>query len=122
MLTWALWLSVWLSVFWARLIKTVWNEITKLDQIRAFCVALAAASTVIVASWLGLPVSSTQIALWAVFWIWLFRQYLQTKKWSKKIVIEKSMIKWIILSWIVTLPIAWLIASWTYLIIMFLTK
>lgn len=118
MLIWALWLSMWLAIFGARLIKTVWNEITKLDQIRAFCVAISAAATVLVASALWLPVSSTQIALWAIFGIWLFRQYLSTKKWEDKEVIDKSMIKWILLSWIITLPIAWVISAITYKIIM----
>lgn len=117
MLLWALWLSMWLAIFGARLIKTVWNEITKLDQIRAFCVALSAASTVLVASALWLPVSSTQIALWAIFGIWLFRQYM-TKKWETKEVIDISMMKWILLSWVVTLPIAWIISAITYKIIM----
>jgi PiT family inorganic phosphate transporter len=118
MLLGALWLSMWLAIFWARLIKTVWNEITKLDQIRAFCVALSAATTVIIASKLGLPVSSTQIALGWVFGIWLFREHLNRVKWKDKIIIEKSMIKSIILSWVVTLPIAWVIASITYVILM----
>lgn len=118
MLLWALWLSMWLAIFGARLIKTVWNEITKLDQIRAFCVALSAAVTVLIASALWLPVSSTQIALWAIFGIWLFRQYLSNKKWEDKEVIDKSMMKWILLSWIVTLPIAWTISAITYIILM----
>lgn len=117
MLLWALWLSMWLAVFGARLIKTVWNEITKLDQIRAFCVALSAAITVLLASALWLPVSSTQIALWAIFGIWLFRQYLSNKKWEDKEVIDKSMMKWILLSWIVTLPIAWVISAITYIVL-----
>lgn len=118
MLLWALWLSMWLAIFGARLIKTVWNEITKLDQIRAFCVALSAAVTVLLASALWLPVSSTQIALWAIFGIWLFRQYLSNKKWEEKEVIDKSMMKGILLSWIVTLPIAWTISAITYIILM----
>jgi len=50
-------------VFGARLIKTVGNEITKLNQIRAFSVALSAAITVLIASQMGLPVSSTHIAI-----------------------------------------------------------
>lgn len=114
----AVFLSLWLSIFGARLIKTVWNEITKLDQIRAFCVALSAAATVLLASALWLPVSSTQIALWAIFGIWLFRQYLSSKKWEDKEVIDKSMMKGILLSWVVTLPIAWAIAAITYIILM----
>ena len=122
MLIWALSLSIWLSVFWWRLIKTVWNEITKLDQIKAYCVALSAAITVIIASAMSLPVSTTQIAIGWVFGIWLYREYLKRKKWKEKVIIKKSMIKWIILSWIVTLPIAWVIASITYLIVIALSK
>lgn len=118
MLIWATWLSMWLAIFGARLIKTVWNEITKLDQIRAFCVALSAAATVLVASALWLPVSSTQIALWAIFGIWIFRQYLSNQKWEEKEVIDKSMMKGILLSWLVTLPIAWAISAVTYIILM----
>lgn len=118
MLVWAISLSLWLAVFGWRLIKTVWNEITKLDQIKAYCVALSAAITVILASALSLPVSTTQIAIWWVFGIWLYREYLKRKQWKTKVIIEKSMIRSIILSWIVTLPIAWVIASITYLIVM----
>ena len=122
MLLWALSLSIWLAVFGWRLIKTVWNEITKLDQIKAYCVALSAAITVIIASAMALPVSTTQIAIWWVFGVWLYREYLKRKKWKNKVLIKKSMIKTIILSWIITLPVAWIIASITYLIIMWFSK
>ena len=45
----------------------VGTEITEIDKTRAFCIALAAAITVIIASQLGLPVSSTHIAVGGVF-------------------------------------------------------
>jgi PiT family inorganic phosphate transporter len=115
MLLWAFSLAWWLMVFWSRLIKSVWNEITKLNQVRAFCVALSAAITVIIASKLWLPVSSTQIAIWAIFWIWLFREREKRLDWKNKDYIDKWEIKKIILSWVVTLPVAWLISSITYL-------
>jgi PiT family inorganic phosphate transporter len=118
MLFWAIGLTSWLAIFGARLIKAVWNDITAIDQIRAFCIALSAATTVLLASALWLPVSSTQITLWAIFWIWLFRLYLSVKKWKPKETINIWMMKWIILSWLVTLPISWLISAWTYYIIM----
>lgn len=46
----ALGLAIGLGVYGSTLIKTVGNEITKLNQVRAYCVALSAAITVIIAS------------------------------------------------------------------------
>jgi PiT family inorganic phosphate transporter len=121
MILWALSLSFWLAVFWARLIKTVWKSITKLDQTRSYSIALAAAITVIIASGLWIPVSTTQIALGWIFWIWLFRQYLKIKNWKDKKVIEIWKLKWIILSWLITFPVAWIIAAIIYKTIIFLS-
>lgn len=111
MLIWWLWIASWLAIFWWRLIKTVGWEITKLNQIRAFSVALAAAITVIIASNFGLPVSSTHIAIGWVFWVWILRERLKRMEWSDKVYIEKWIIKRIVLAWVVTLPASWLI-SW----------
>ncbi|MFU8817580.1 MAG: inorganic phosphate transporter [Pseudomonadales bacterium] len=66
-----------LGLYGPRLIKTVGAEITELDQMRAFCIALAAAITVIIASQLGLPVSSTHIAVGGVFGVGFLREYLK---------------------------------------------
>ena len=60
-----------------KLIRKVGSEITELDQMRAFCIAMAAAVTVIVASQLGLPVSSTHIAVGGVFGVGFLREYLK---------------------------------------------
>lgn len=73
----ALGLAVGLALFGPRLIRTVGSEITELDKTRAFCIALAAAITVIIASQLGLPVSSTHIALGAVFGVGFLREFLK---------------------------------------------
>jgi PiT family inorganic phosphate transporter len=70
-------ISFGLALYGPRLIKTVGKEITKIDPIRGFCIALAAAITVIIASQLGLPVSSTHIAVGAVFGIGFLREWLQ---------------------------------------------
>lgn len=78
MLIGALGLAVGLALYGPRLIRTVGSEITELDKTRAFCIALSAAITVIVASQLGLPVSSTHIALGAVFGVGFLREYLKT--------------------------------------------
>ncbi|BCD61818.1 inorganic phosphate transporter, PiT family [Nitratiruptor sp. YY08-26] len=76
MMVGALGISIGLALYGPKLIKKVGSEITELDQIRAFCIALAAAITVIVASALGLPVSSTHIAVGGVFGVGFLREYL----------------------------------------------
>ncbi|MDE0826341.1 MAG: inorganic phosphate transporter [Akkermansiaceae bacterium] len=66
-----------LALFGPKLIRTVGSEITELDQMRAYCIAMAAAITVIIASQLGLPVSSTHIAVGGVFGVGFLREYLK---------------------------------------------
>jgi PiT family inorganic phosphate transporter len=68
-------ISLGLALFGPRLIRTVGEQITKLNEVRAYCVALSAAVTVLVASALGLPVSSTHIAVGAVFGVGFLREY-----------------------------------------------
>ncbi|WP_203142330.1 inorganic phosphate transporter [Marinobacter mangrovi] len=77
MMVGAIGLALGLTLFGPRLIKTVGSEITELDKTRAFCIALSAAITVIIASQLGLPVSSTHIALGGVFGVGFLREYLK---------------------------------------------
>lgn len=80
MLVGAVGISIGLMLFGPRLIKTVGQEITKLNPVRAFCVALSAAITVIIASALGLPVSSTHIAVGGVFGVGFLREYLSHRQ------------------------------------------
>jgi inorganic phosphate transporter, PiT family len=69
-------ISLGLAMFGPRVIRTVGEQITRMDAIRAYCVALSAAVTVLLASALGLPVSSTHIAVGAVFGVGFLREYL----------------------------------------------
>lgn len=73
----ALGIALGLLLFGPKLIRTVGSEITDIDKSRAFCVALAASITVIIASQLGLPVSSTHIAVGGVFGVGFLREYLR---------------------------------------------
>lgn len=75
----ALGISLGLALYGPRLIKTVGNEITDLDKKRAFCVAMSAAITVLIASQFGLPVSSTHIAIGGIFGVGFLREYIQKK-------------------------------------------
>ena len=74
----ALGIALGLALFGPKLIKTVGTEITELDQTRAFSIAMAASITVIIASQLGLPVSSTHIAVGGVFGVGFLREYLKS--------------------------------------------
>jgi len=84
MVTGGIGISVGLALFGPRLIKTVGSEITELDQMRAFSIMMAAAITVVIASQLGLPVSSTHIAVGAVFGVGFLREWLDSKKMDEK--------------------------------------
>ncbi|MFT5743957.1 MAG: PiT family inorganic phosphate transporter [Paracoccaceae bacterium] len=75
----ALGISVGLALFGPKLIRTVGSEITEIDRSRAFCIALSAAITVIVASQLGMPISSTHVALGAVFGVGFLREFLDQR-------------------------------------------
>jgi len=77
MLVGAIGIALGLALYGPKLIKTVGSEITELDQSRAFCIAMAAAITVIIATQFGLPVSSTHIAVGAVFGVGFLREYLK---------------------------------------------
>lgn len=68
-------LSAGLFLFGPKLIRTVGEQITKMNPMRAFCVSLSAGITVLIASALGLPVSSTHIAVGAIFGVGFFREW-----------------------------------------------
>ncbi|WP_028469076.1 inorganic phosphate transporter [Neptunomonas japonica] len=77
MLIGAVGIAIGLALYGPKLIRTVGSEITELDKMRAFCIAMAAAITVIIASQLGLPVSSTHIAVGGVFGVGFLREFLK---------------------------------------------
>src|SRR6056300_872218 len=122
-------ISFGLFLFGLKLINVVGNQITKLNQMRAYCVALSAAITVIVASWLGLPVSSTHIAVGAVFGVGFFREWDTAKRMrsaklfevelprlakeerKRRKLVRRSHFMSIIAAWIITVPCAAVISG-----------
>lgn len=118
MVIWWAGISIWLYLFWPRIIKRVWWEITELDQVRAFSIALSAALTVIIASQLWLPVSSTHIALGWIFWVWFLREYLDKKHNKKKeIHVKRDLIYKIIAAWLITVPVVAFLSGMVFLLI-----
>ncbi len=92
MLIGAFGISLGLFLYGPKLIRMVGQQITKMNPIRAFCVALSAAITVIVASALGLPVSSTHIAVGAVFGVGFFREWYTGRSRRRREYIKKHTI------------------------------
>ncbi|MDO5609223.1 MAG: anion permease [Pseudomonadota bacterium] len=113
-------ISFGLVLFGPKLIRLVGSQITKLNPMRGYCVALSAAVTVIVASWLGLPVSSTHIAVGAVFGVGFFREWhaerrarqLNTRKGkavpdeerARRKLVRRSHFITVAAAWVVTVP------------------
>ena len=77
MLVGALGISFGLFLFGPKLIKTVGQKITRLNAPRAYCVAISSAITVLIATTLGLPVSSTHIAIGSIFGVGFLREFLE---------------------------------------------
>jgi PiT family inorganic phosphate transporter len=83
----AIGIAIGLILFGPKIIKIVGEKITKLDPVRAFCVALSASVTVIFASGLGLPVSSTHVAVGAVFGVGFLREFLTNRRISLNVTV-----------------------------------
>ncbi|MFP6622169.1 MAG: anion permease [Myxococcota bacterium] len=86
-----------LATWGYRVMETVGKKITELTPSRGFAASLAAATTIVLASRLGMPVSTTHTLVGAVLGVGLARGIGA---------IDLRVVGNIILSWIATLPIA----------------
>ncbi len=78
-----------------RVIETIGRKITELTPSRGFCAEFGAATTILVASRLGMPISTTHCIVGAVFGIGLAKGISA---------LNLRMIRDIVLSWIITIP------------------
>jgi PiT family inorganic phosphate transporter len=85
-----------------RVMQTIGTKITELTPTRGYCATLAAATTVVLASKTGLPVSTTHIAVGAVMGVGLARGIGA---------LDLRVIGNIVVSWIVTLPAGAILAA-----------
>ena len=117
-------ISFGLFLFGPKLIRMVGSQITKLNPMRAYCVALSAAITVIIASWLGLPVSSTHIAVGGVFGVGFYREWhmerrlrhpevavgkvkrMAPEERRRRKLVRRSHFMTIVAAWVITVPAA----------------
>ncbi|MEI4484694.1 inorganic phosphate transporter [Frigidibacter sp. MR17.14] len=134
----ALGISVGLVLFGPKLILMVGSEITKLNPMRAFCVALSAAITVIVASWMGLPVSSTHIAVGAIFGVGFYREWhaerrarflglkkgkvLAPEERARRKLVRRSHMTTIAAAWVITVPFSAGLAAAIYWLLTLMSR
>jgi PiT family inorganic phosphate transporter len=90
-----------------RIVKTMGTKITKLQPFGGFCAETAGAITLIGATLGGIPVSTTHTITGAIVGVGATRRF--------------SAVKWgvagrIVWAWIITIPIAALVAAATYLL------
>jgi len=79
-----------------RVIETIGKKITELTPTRGFCAEFGAAATILLASKLGMPISTTHALVGAVLGVGLARG-LQA--------LNLKILREIVLSWIITIPI-----------------
>ncbi|MGS0725586.1 inorganic phosphate transporter, partial [Shewanella sp. 0m-11] len=84
-----------LAIFGKRVMQTIGKNITHLTPSRGFAAELAAASTVVIASGTGLPISTTQTLVGAVLGVGMARGIAA---------INMGVVRNIVVSWVVTLP------------------
>ncbi len=141
----AIGICVGLLLFGPKIIEIVGEKITKLNRVRAFCVAMSASITVIIASTLGLPVSSTHIAVGAVFGVGFLREAITNRRvdivaggkptptgdpdyasdrevwrWAKarkRKLVRRSHLMTIAAAWLITVPASAIVAALIFLTI-----
>lgn len=84
-----------LATYGYKVIETIGKKITELTPTRGFCAEFSAATTILIASKMGLPISTTHCIVGAILGIGFARgiSALNTK-----------VLKDIILSWVITIP------------------
>lgn len=109
-------IAVGILLFGRRLVHMVGSSITRLNPLRALCITLATATTVIGFSAIGMPVSTTQVAVGCVFGVGFYREWydrqaqkkrapLPAEETRRRHLVRRSHLRTILFAWLITLPI-----------------
>ena len=88
-----------------KVIRTLGNRITEITPTRGFCADFATASTVLICSKLGLPISTTFVMVGAITGVGFARGIAS---------LDLRVIRQILSSWVVTIPISAVLAGTIY--------
>lgn len=109
-------IAVGIVLFGGRLVTMVGSRITRLNPSRALCISLATALTVLGFSMLGLPVSTTHVAIGGVFGVGFYREWRDRRKTrtrapmpdeevSRRHLVRRSHVRTILGAWLITVPL-----------------
>ena len=110
-------------LFGRRLVAMVGSRITRLNPARALCVALATALVLLGATWLGLPVSTTHVAVGGVFGVGFYREWderrtqrsqreaLPPEELHRRRLVRRTAVLRTLAAWAVTVPISGSLAA-----------
>jgi PiT family inorganic phosphate transporter len=89
-----------------RIVRTMGSSITRLNPMQGFCAEMGGAITLFMATWLGIPVSTTHTITGAIIGVGAAR--------------KASSVRWniagsIVIAWVITLPAAALISAFFYI-------
>ncbi len=91
-----------------RIVRTMGNRITKLTPMQGFCAETGGAMTLFIATWFGVPVSTTHTITGAIVGVGAARR-TSAVRWN----VASS----IVIAWVVTIPASALVASLSYWIV-----
>ncbi len=97
-----------LATYGYKVIKTVGSKITEITPTRGFAAEIGAATTIIIASSIGLPISTTHVLIGAVIGIGFARGVSA---------LNLNILKKIVASWVITLPVSAIISSIVFIIL-----
>ncbi len=90
-----------------RIVRTMGSKITRLTPMQGFCAETGGAATLFLATWLGIPVSTTHTITGAIVGVGAARR-ISAVRWN----VASN----IVFAWIVTMPAAALIAGLFYML------
>jgi inorganic phosphate transporter, PiT family len=91
-----------------RIVKTMGSKITKLTPVQGFCAETGGAITLFMATYLGIPVSTTHTITGAIIGVGAARR-MSAVRWN--------VANGIVVAWVITIPASGLIAAFAYAVV-----